>query len=231
MYRVIGVDGREYGPVTLEQLHQWKTEGRINSQALVREDMGRAWKPLADWPVSPQSAVPPITESVTDDANSGWLVRHFRRHERRTPGQFLWRVSLEGFVVAAIIGVIVTSLGIEGRDLKPSEFPILVISAIVIAPLLETLLLQLLPIAATRACGASRWTQMIVSIILFAFPHFLVSPGVGLAAGLVGGFYFAFAFTHWQRRSLSRAYWMTVAQHAIHNTFATVLLGLGLLAS
>src|ERR1035437_3047869 len=32
MYKIIGVDGREYGPATAGQLRQWIAEGRANAQ-------------------------------------------------------------------------------------------------------------------------------------------------------------------------------------------------------
>jgi len=50
MYRIIGADGREYGPVTLEQLRRWIVEGRANAQTVIRLDGGTDWKPLGDWP-------------------------------------------------------------------------------------------------------------------------------------------------------------------------------------
>ena len=32
MYKIIGIDGREYGPVSAGQLRQWIVEGRANAQ-------------------------------------------------------------------------------------------------------------------------------------------------------------------------------------------------------
>ena len=94
---------------------------------------------------------------------------------------------------------------------------------VVAAPLLETLLFQTFIVALCRKWKLSfRWS-MLVTGIPFALVHFLVSVGVGLGAGLVGGFYFAFTYLHWRDRSLRSAYWITTASHAIHNL---VLLGL-----
>ena len=47
MYKIIGADGREYGPVTAEQLLQWVAEGRANSQTLTQAVGSTEWKPLA----------------------------------------------------------------------------------------------------------------------------------------------------------------------------------------
>jgi len=34
MYRVVGIDGKQYGPITAEQVRRWLTENRVNSQTL-----------------------------------------------------------------------------------------------------------------------------------------------------------------------------------------------------
>lgn len=47
MYKIIGADQREYGPVSAEQLRQWVTEGRVNAQTKVRPEGETEWKPLS----------------------------------------------------------------------------------------------------------------------------------------------------------------------------------------
>ncbi|MFO1487086.1 MAG: DUF4190 domain-containing protein [Verrucomicrobiota bacterium] len=50
MYRILGVDGREYGPVSAEQLRRWVAEGRADAETKTRTDAGGEWKPLALFP-------------------------------------------------------------------------------------------------------------------------------------------------------------------------------------
>jgi hypothetical protein len=50
MYKIRGADGKEYGPVTLEQLRQWIVEGRANSQTYVQSPDSAEWKPLSAYP-------------------------------------------------------------------------------------------------------------------------------------------------------------------------------------
>lgn len=50
MYKIIGVDQKEYGPISAEQLRQWIAEGRANAQTLVQAQAGGEWKPLASFP-------------------------------------------------------------------------------------------------------------------------------------------------------------------------------------
>jgi len=46
-YRVIGTDGRCYGPVPTEVVRQWMAEHRVNAQTLVQEEGSTAWRPLS----------------------------------------------------------------------------------------------------------------------------------------------------------------------------------------
>src|SRR5258708_18914762 len=48
MYKIIGADGREYGPVTVEQIQQWIREGRANAQTKVEAVGGTEWKALGE---------------------------------------------------------------------------------------------------------------------------------------------------------------------------------------
>src|SRR5580658_9893078 len=50
MYKIIGADGREYGPVTEEQLRQWISEGRANAGTKVQPEGTTEWKTLAEVP-------------------------------------------------------------------------------------------------------------------------------------------------------------------------------------
>ena len=50
MYRIIGADGKEYGPISAEQLRQWIIEGRANSATHVLVEGAPEWKPLGSLP-------------------------------------------------------------------------------------------------------------------------------------------------------------------------------------
>jgi TM2 domain-containing membrane protein YozV len=65
MYKLIGADGRQYGPVTVEQLRQWVAEGRANAQTLVQPEGGADWKPLANFPELVATALPPVIQWTT----------------------------------------------------------------------------------------------------------------------------------------------------------------------
>src|SRR5271170_6816406 len=43
MYKIIGQDGKEYGPITAEQLRQWIAENRVERQTPVFTDGAKNW--------------------------------------------------------------------------------------------------------------------------------------------------------------------------------------------
>jgi hypothetical protein len=67
MYKIVGVDGRVYGPVTAEQIRQWIGEGRANAQTQALAAGAAAWQPLS---LQPEFAhlfvaqVPPMTSPI-----------------------------------------------------------------------------------------------------------------------------------------------------------------------
>jgi len=50
MYKILGGDGKEYGPVSAEQLRQWVREGRANALTQVRADGATQWQALGSLP-------------------------------------------------------------------------------------------------------------------------------------------------------------------------------------
>jgi hypothetical protein len=63
MYRIIGGDGNEYGPVTAEQMRQWITENRVNGDTRVQGADG-VWKTLREFPEFVEVLPPPPTGSL-----------------------------------------------------------------------------------------------------------------------------------------------------------------------
>jgi len=50
MYRILGADGKEYGPITEEVLRQWVSQGRANAQSRVRLEGSADWQILTSIP-------------------------------------------------------------------------------------------------------------------------------------------------------------------------------------
>lgn len=50
MYKIIGADQKQYGPVTSDQIRQWIADGRVNGQTQAQAAGTEEWKPLAAFP-------------------------------------------------------------------------------------------------------------------------------------------------------------------------------------
>lgn len=65
MFTIIGGDGREYGPVTADQVRAWMTAGRANLDTQARQEGAEGWRRLGDYaefipePVLP-AEMPPL---------------------------------------------------------------------------------------------------------------------------------------------------------------------------
>ena len=69
MYRIIGADGRQYGPVSGEQLRQWIAEGRANAQTQTFGDGAAEWKPLGVLPEFAGHFAPQIPPPIRPPAS------------------------------------------------------------------------------------------------------------------------------------------------------------------
>jgi TM2 domain-containing membrane protein YozV len=59
MYRIVGKDGQQYGPVAAEQLRAWIAENRANAQTLAQAEGMPDWKPLGSFPEFAADLKPP----------------------------------------------------------------------------------------------------------------------------------------------------------------------------
>jgi TM2 domain-containing membrane protein YozV len=61
MYKIIGTDGRPYGPANVEEMRRWIAENRVNAQTPVQMEGSQEWKPLGSFAEfsSGLRAVPP----------------------------------------------------------------------------------------------------------------------------------------------------------------------------
>jgi TM2 domain-containing membrane protein YozV len=71
MYKFIGADGRQYGPVNIDQMRRWIAENRLRAETLVLAEGSLEWKPLNSFPelaaelkstppsFTPPAAIPP----------------------------------------------------------------------------------------------------------------------------------------------------------------------------
>jgi hypothetical protein len=151
----------------------------------------------------------------------GWLIRHFEGYRKLQPWPFLWRITLEGFLIVFPFAFIFTFLldSMPRTDIEAAyarRAPYILLEIAIFAPFVETFILQTLPVALMRLLRASFTTQLI-AWIPFALLHFFLGPTIGICAGLIRGFYFGFTYTHWCQISKWTAFWITSVSHMINN--------------
>ncbi len=70
MYTIIGGDGREYGPVTADQVRSWIAGGRANLETRAKAAGSDAWQTLGDFPEFSGSAPSPAAAPVPAAAST-----------------------------------------------------------------------------------------------------------------------------------------------------------------
>lgn len=64
MYKIIGGDQKEYGPVSVEQVLEWVREGRANGGTLVQSEESDEWRPLSEYPEFAAAVSPPAASTA-----------------------------------------------------------------------------------------------------------------------------------------------------------------------
>src|SRR5882672_7897065 len=86
MYKITGSDGKEYGPITLDQLQQWIAQGRVNAQTRVQEPGSTDWKMASEFPELrwafgstgiPPASPPPLPPSQIAAQAKGLAIASF----------------------------------------------------------------------------------------------------------------------------------------------------------
>ena len=106
MYKIIGADGKEYGPVSAEQLRQWLTEGRVNQQTRVLAEGSTDWKALgevAELNAATPPAAPPLSSIKFAPKNSD---QSSARQMVRGPAIFILVLAILN-IIATIVGVLI----------------------------------------------------------------------------------------------------------------------------
>jgi len=128
MYRIIGADGREYGPVSLEQLRQWLNEGRINAQTRVLADGDANWKALGQLPEFALSSSGPAPIPPLGTRPPGSFVRPPQLNAFALTGLILGVFS---FVIAFcccggipfnLLGLVLSGIGLAQIHQRPDVY-------------------------------------------------------------------------------------------------------------
>lgn len=100
----------------------------------------------------------------------------------------------------------------------------LIVMALFVAPILETVFLQAIPVAIVRWLDLRDAMRWIVIVTPFAVGHFYNSFTSGVSAGIVAGAYFGVCYWIYRRQSYWRAIVVTTCVHFLRNAIACSLL-------
>lgn len=87
MFKIIGGDGQQYGPVTVEQVREWIAAGRANGQTQIQREGEADWKPLSAFSefaealaakspaqLSPPTPTPPLSSAPDPTALANEVI-------------------------------------------------------------------------------------------------------------------------------------------------------------
>jgi len=78
-YTIIGGDGKEYGPISGEDLRKWVSEGRLNAQSQAKAESDAGFRPLSTFPeFAGIFAPPPLGAAAVpaqDDTHAAQMVK------------------------------------------------------------------------------------------------------------------------------------------------------------
>jgi len=125
MFKIIGGDGRPYGPVSADQIRQWIAEGRANAQTLAQAEGSVEWKPLGLYPDFAPPAPPPIPPSTPPGAPAGPATRPVTNSMAVT-GLIFGLIGLMGgwlccAPIFSVLGIVFSSVGLSQIKRDPSR--------------------------------------------------------------------------------------------------------------
>jgi len=128
MFKIIGADGREYGPVSLAQLRQWQFEGRVNAQTRILAVGEADWKTLADLAEpAPPAGLPPIPHPIRPPLPQDGMWRPPRTNGFAVTGLILGIFSLLTACCCSglpfnLLGVIFSAIGLSQINRQPDIY-------------------------------------------------------------------------------------------------------------
>ena len=143
MYKIIGADGKEYGPITANQLRQWIAQGRANAATKVRPEESTEWQLLGSLPDFAEALAQPPSlpnlpaAALTPAKTSGMAIASL----------VLGILGIASCGLAAIIGLVLGIVALAQINKSQGQLAGkgLAIAGIIVSSLLLAFSLLLLP--------------------------------------------------------------------------------------
>ncbi len=140
--------------------------------------------------------------------------------------KYIFVMALIGLIPSLALAFLVSGLGFDevGPDIKniDAHTPVFIIflSFAIISPIIETLLMSFI-FFILSFFTKSKLTLTIVSTIIWAILHSLLSPAWGLIIGWPF-FVFSCAYLTWRTKSWGKAIWVTACIHMLQNLLPSI---------
>jgi hypothetical protein len=121
MYKILGIDGRQYGPVGADQIRRWIAEGRANAQTQALAEGAAEWKALGALPEFAPHFAPPTPPFINPVSGS---------HLRTTNGFAVWGMILGilavfcccGKILFGGLGLVFALIGLSQINEHPDRY-------------------------------------------------------------------------------------------------------------
>ncbi|HTD66083.1 MAG TPA: DUF4339 domain-containing protein, partial [Candidatus Limnocylindria bacterium] len=121
MYRIIGGDGKEYGPVSADEVRRWIGERRLQLSSLIRVEDTAEWKPLSLFPEF--SSAFAFVSAPAPFAMAATPMRTQQSNGMATTGLVFSCFALVccGCSPAAILGIVFSYIGLSQANRDPEQ--------------------------------------------------------------------------------------------------------------
>lgn len=137
MYKVLGVDQQEYGPVTDQQVRDWIRQRRLNSQSLARRTQPEvepaSWIPLSQFPEFSQDLADVEGPALSGGTNPyamdhGGYLYPSRTNSMAIAGFIMGLIAATGGLCCCygfpfnLLGVVFSAIALAQISRDPSEY-------------------------------------------------------------------------------------------------------------
>jgi hypothetical protein len=192
MYKIIGGDGNEYGPVSAEQLKAWIADGRASAQTRVQAEGQTEWKALAEYPelalllgTAETPGAPPAFPAAAPHVSAPDALQQVQG-----PATGLIVTAALGFLAAIagllmnIFGVTMGAAGMQGSEEMPQWVNMMSGGLGIVQSILAMGMSVLILLGALKMKKLENYTFSIIATIVAMVPCISPCCLVGLPIGI-----------------------------------------------